>query len=125
MDRSSKITIGGVEYELLLTTRATKEIGIKYGGLGNLGDTLINSDNFVEALDEMIWLIELLINQGIAAHNLTHKDDQKEPVTTEMLEVLTSPSDFASYKDALMEALSKGVKRNIESEEDTKNAAAG
>lgn len=29
-DRASVITIGGQEYELLLTTKATKEIGKKY-----------------------------------------------------------------------------------------------
>lgn len=32
------ITIGGIEYELLLTTKATKAIAKRYGGLANLGD---------------------------------------------------------------------------------------
>ena len=36
-ERSSVITIGGVEYELLLTTKATKEIAKRYGGLEKLG----------------------------------------------------------------------------------------
>ena len=36
-DRSAKINIGGREFELILTTRATKEIAGRYGGLGNLG----------------------------------------------------------------------------------------
>ena len=45
-DRSSIINLGGEEYELLLTTRATKEIAGRYGGLENLGDRLMSSDNF-------------------------------------------------------------------------------
>ena len=45
-ERSAKILLGGKEYELLLTTRATKEIAKKYGGLGNLGEKLAQSENF-------------------------------------------------------------------------------
>ena len=36
-ERSSNISIGGVDYKLILTTRATKEIARRYGGLENLG----------------------------------------------------------------------------------------
>lgn len=36
-ERSAKITLGGDEYELILTTKATKEIASHYGGLENLG----------------------------------------------------------------------------------------
>lgn len=32
-ERSAVITIGGNDYELLLTTKATKEIAGRYGGL--------------------------------------------------------------------------------------------
>ena len=34
-ERSAKITLGGDEYELILTTKATKEIAAHYGGLEN------------------------------------------------------------------------------------------
>ena len=44
-ERSSVIQIGGEEYELLMTTRATKEIAARYGGLENLGDKLLKSEN--------------------------------------------------------------------------------
>ena len=36
-DRNAKIEIGGQAFELILTTRATKEIAGRYGGLENLG----------------------------------------------------------------------------------------
>ena len=38
-ERSARITIGGQEYELILTTKATKEIARRYGGLSNLGES--------------------------------------------------------------------------------------
>ena len=52
-DRSSLITIGGERYRLVLTTKATKEIAKRYGGLENLGSKLMKSENFEMALDEM------------------------------------------------------------------------
>ena len=124
-DRSSIINIGGEEYELLLTTRATKEIAGRYGGLENLGDRLMSSDNFEEALGEIIWLITLLANQSILIHNIRHKDNPKALLTEDEVEILTTPHDLTEYKSAITEALFKGTQRNVESENDSKNAAAG
>ena len=63
-ERSAVIKIGDKEYELILSTRATKEIAKRYGGLDNLGEKLMRSENFEMALDEIIWLITLLANQS-------------------------------------------------------------
>ena len=40
-ERTAVVNIGGTEYEMLLTTRATKEIAGRYGGLENLGEKLM------------------------------------------------------------------------------------
>ena len=117
-ERSAVITIGGNDYELLLTTKATKEIAERYGGLENLGDKLMKSENFEMAITEIVWLITLLANQSILIHNLTHKDDQKELLTEEAVELLTTPLDLVQFKTAISEALFKGTKRNVVSEED-------
>ena len=124
-DRSATITIGGQEFELLLTTRATKEIAAHYGGLENLGEKLMKSENFEMALDEIVWLITLLANQPILIHNLRDPADKLELLTTEVVELLTSPYDLAAYKNAIMEAMSKGTRRNVESEKDAKNVHVG
>lgn len=121
----TKIKVGEKEYELLLTTKATKEIAGRYGGLENLGDKLMKAENFEMALGEIIWLITLLANQPILIHNLKHKDDKQELLTEEEVELLTSPMDLAEYKDAITDALLKATKRNIESETESKNAVAG
>lgn len=121
MERGSNILIAGIEYTLLLTTKATKEISKRYGGLGNLGDKLMKSKNMELALDEIVWLITLLANQGIMVQNLRDKNAQRELLTEDIVELLTSPADFVQYQGAIMEALHKGTKRNIESEEDPKN----
>lgn len=122
-DRASVINIGGEEYTLLLSTKATREIAGRYGGLENLGDSLMKSENFEMAIGEIVWLITLLANQSILVHNLKNKDDKRDLLTEEMVELLTVPADLATYKSAIMDALYKGTKRNIESEADAKNAA--
>ena len=73
-DRGCIIKIGENDYELILTTRATKEIAKRYGGLENLGDRLMKSENFEMALDEIIWLITLLANQSVMIYNLKNRD---------------------------------------------------
>ena len=125
-DRCSQILIGGTEYTLVLTTKATKEIAKRYGGLSNLGDKLMKSENFEEALDEIVWLITLLANQGIMIDNLQN-GDKKPLLTEENVELLTSPLELATYKTAITEAMFKGTKRNIESEseESSKNTQVG
>lgn len=124
-ERSANINIGGDEYTLLLTTKATKDIAGRYGGLENLGDKLMKSENFEMAIGEIVWLITLLANQSILVHNLKHKDEPKELLTEEMVELLTTPVNLADYKVAITEALYKGTKRNVESESDSKNAQVG
>lgn len=120
-ERSSVITIGEKEYELLLTTKATKEIAKKYGGLSNLGDKLVKSENYEDAISEIVWLIVTLANQPILIFNYKSKGNEKPLLTQDEVELLTTPQDIANFKDAITEALLKGTKRNIESVE-TKNA---
>jgi len=72
-ERGAVINIGGIDYELILTTRATKSITERYGGLENIGDKLLKSESFELALDEIVWLLTLLANQSILIHNLKNK----------------------------------------------------
>lgn len=124
-DRGSIIKIGENEYDLLLTTRATKEIAKRYGGLENLGDRLMKSENFEMALDEIIWFITLLANQSVMIYNLKNRDSKKPLLCEDEVELLTSPFDLAEYKNAIMDSMQKGTKRNIESEQTSKNTKVG
>ena len=124
-ERGADILIGGEKHTLLLTTKATKEIAGRYGGLENLGDKLMKSENFEMAIGEIIWLITLLANQSILVFNLKHKEAQKELLTEEEVELLTTPLELAGFKAAITEALFRGTKRTVESEPDAKNTPAG
>ena len=107
-DRGNIIKIGENEYELILTTRATKEIAKRYGGLENLGDRLMKSEN-----------------QGVMIYNLKNPNSKKPLLCENEVELLTSPFDLAEYKNAIMDSMQKGTKRNIESEQTSKNTKVG
>ncbi len=125
-ERSEEITIGGEKHRLILTTKATKEITKRYGGLDKMGDKLIKSKSLEDSLNEVIWLIALLANQNLLINNLKNKDNPRELLTEEVVELLTTPSELAEYKDAIMSAMLKGTKRYVESEtEEPKNAGTG
>lgn len=120
-ERSAIIKIGDKDYELLLTTKATKEIAKKYGGLEKLGNKLLTNQDYEGAISEVIWLIVVLANQPILIENYKNPNEKRELLTEDEVELLTTPQDLAVFKDAITEALYKGVQRNVVSEE-SKNA---
>lgn len=127
-ERSALITLCGKEYEMILTTKAMKDINSRYGGLGKLGDRLSQSETFEEVIDELVWLLTQLINQGIAVENFKRRKRGEKYIPIfkpEEIEILTSPADFAGYKDAIFEALKKGTERYVKSEENPKNVTVG
>ena len=86
----------------------------------------MKSENFELALDEVVWLLTLLANQSILVRNLKNRDKPEPLLTEDEIELLTSPLDLAAYKSAITEAMFRGTKRNIQSEEDNaKNVAVG
>jgi len=76
------------------------------------------------ALDEIVWLITLLANQSVLVHNLQNPEKKRELLTEEDVELLTSPFELADYKNAIMDAMYKGTKRHVESEDDSVTGGA-
>lgn len=123
-DSPTTVFIAGQAYELILTTRATREISGRYGGLENLGEALEISEDFAHTLGEVIWLITLLANQSVAIHNLQLSDSTRPELTEETVELLTVAADLADDRGAIAEALQCGTRRVIATEPDPKAAKA-
>lgn len=111
--RSATVTIGGTDYELVLTTKATRLIAQRYGGLEHLGNALETSDDLGKTLGEVIWLITLLANQSVQIHNHHHPDDKRPELSEDEVELLTVPADLADYRGAIAEALQRGTRRDV------------
>ena len=124
-DRVSFVEIDGEQIGLMLNTRATKKIAARYGELSGIDQALDGTADFDKAFDESLWLTALLANSYVEYYNRKNKDNAKEPLTVEDLEVITLPGDFSSIRTAIYEAMNKGMRRSVESESDPKNAEVG
>lgn len=114
-DRMTSINIGGKDYPMMLNVYATKQIVKRYGGLEEVGNKITES-SYADQLDDILWLMTVLINAGIMFNN--YKENQKTPfITQEIIEAVSIPTDFMDYKDAIFTAMNKGAARHIKSEE--------
>lgn len=120
-ENEAKITLGGKEYPLLLSTRAVKEISKKFGGLDKLGESMTTKKDSAKSLDDAIWLITLLANQPILIYNRNHVGEEKPLLTVEDVELMTTPTDLSDANNAIQIALARGMSRSIVSEK-SKNA---
>ncbi|WP_455951936.1 hypothetical protein [Arcanobacterium haemolyticum] len=121
---SATVTIGGEDYELVLTTKATRLIAERYGGLEHLGNALETSDDLGKTLGEVMWLITLLANQSVQIHNHRHPDEKRPELGADEVELLTVPADLADYRVAIAEALQRGTRRDVLTEPAPKAPAA-
>lgn len=113
--RSAFIHLGGQDYELVLTTRATREIASRYGGLEQLGEKLENETDLGRQIGEITWLIALLANQSVLIHNLANPQNPREEISAETIELLTVPAELAEYREAITAALEAGTRRQVTS----------
>lgn len=113
------IEVNGKKYELIFSTAATMEVSEKFNGIENIAKQLSESSESKQ-FETVIWLINLMINQGIKRKNfLTGKD---EPLMTEeQLALFTEPSEFSNWLKIVLATMTKDSTREIEVEEDGKN----
>lgn len=125
-ERKSSVKIAGEEFELLLSTLAVKQIGIKYGGIDKIGDKLINSEDVLAELDTIADIISILMNQPIMIHNLYNPTDKRELWDSEKVMLFTSPAEIGGFSDAILSCFEKGMKMAIphDNEESSKNTKA-
>jgi hypothetical protein len=120
MNRIGEIEIAGSNYPLNFSTKAAKEIAKRYDGLENIEGAF--SGKAVDAMmDEIVWLLSLLIAQGVAYRRIVEGEEVKG-ITADELEVVLGVADMAGLKDKIMGAMLIGMKREVEVEIDPKNA---
>lgn len=121
MNRAVKIEIGGSEYEMLLTTRALREILERFGSLETISQRFSEDAETKDILSDAMWLMVTLINQTILRYNIQHKDAPKDLLTVEELEIMTTPDEIMKQSNNMIEAISIGAGQHIKSEDDPKN----
>lgn len=113
---------------MCMTVRATKAITARYGELGKLGDTLRELP-VEKQLDEVLWLLELLLREGCALDNYLYPE--RPPLTppdAAALEVILTPGDLVGARTDIFRCLAVGMGREVPTEpgeDDGKNREAG
>lgn len=118
MNRITEIEIAGSKYPLNFSVKAAKEISARYGGLENV-DKAFTGRPVDEVMSEVVWLLSVLIGQGVAYKRIVEGEDIKG-IGAEELEVVLGVADLSALKDKIMGAMLSGIEREVEVEE--KNA---
>lgn len=120
MNRISEIELAGKKYPLNFSVKAAKEVSARYGGLENI-DKAFSAKSVDAMMDEVIWLLSVLIGQGVAYKRIVDGEDAPN-ITAEELEVVLGVADLTTLKDQIMDAMVGGMSREVEVEVDQKNA---
>lgn len=128
MSRIVEFEIAGIKYPLNFSTRATEILLERYGGIDGLAEMFSNKSQ-IEVLRETLFLLHVLIDQGLAHRRLEAQLGLRDPeslppaLSLDDLGVLISPvDDLNRAKDAVMSAILAGSDRTVEVEPDPKNA---
>lgn len=121
---STEIELDGEKYNLVFSTAAAWEISDRFGGLDKIGEALSNPNDLGAAFRDVVWLITLLVNQGIKIDN--YRNGTKRMLfTMEEVGLFTTLADIGTFQVAIRNAIAKGTVRSVKSEEDPKNLPAG
>lgn len=120
MDRITEIEIAGKKYPLNFSTKAAKEVAKRYGDVSKISEAFTGKTTD-EMMDEAIWILALLIDQGVAYKRIVDNEEIKG-LNKEELEVVMGVFDFSNLKNTILGAMTAGMNREVEVETDPKNA---
>ncbi len=106
----AKIKIGQTEFDMLFNVNALDEIIAKYGGMTQMQNSLLKAKSEKEQIGAYIWIITMLINQAVLAHNLDVElgiiaGEKKVSVTEQYVQVKLKPKDLFSQRNAVFETI--------------------
>lgn len=113
-EKGGEITIRGKTYPLIFNTAAWEEVNNRYGSLEEMGKTL---EDGRKALNEYIWILVLLISQGVALKNFEEGTDEKG-LTEDQVRLLMLPRDIISQQNPIIEVINAGMGANSAEAED-------
>lgn len=120
MSRITNYELAGKVYPLNFSLKASKEVAARYGTVEGAADA-ISERSTEEALDEISWILALLMDQGAKYVKIT-EDRDVEPLSKDNLEIVLGMADISSMRDTLFGAMTAGMDREVLVEIDPKNA---
>ena len=113
------------------TLLALKDINAKYGSIENMRAALSSGSDPLAVVPDLIWLITMMVNQGIIEHNMDIKYGEAEGkeqslLTEEYVSVKLDLSSIVGTKNKIFDALVEGMdfKSDRESDEEVDEVLA-
>jgi hypothetical protein len=115
----NRIIFNGQEYEVMLTTKAMRDITRKFESIEKIGDVFKSSDtNQDDLLEVMVFLTYTLVNQAILRYNFTNPTEKKPLLTQEEVELFTGIDDLTTYLPIFTRVLSRDLSQKIKTEDE-------
>ena len=115
----AKVTIRGKEFPLCLTVAALDKINEKCGGLNELTNFLLGSNDLSKAFYNTAWMLVLLIQEGEKNRQVCNNFSGQtvEPAelpTYEQLCSMVTIHTMMSYRSNCLEAIRESMHQDIE-----------
>ena len=131
MSKTVYIEVAGKEYPMRFSIAAAKAISEEFGSLDKLSEALSGAGE-ADTLDNVLWVVALLIQQGCAYKNLFEKDQpvpetapvekgKYVPLDKEQLEVGLDILSLAGMQDKIYQTVGAGQQQTVETQTDEKN----
>lgn len=114
------IPVGQAVYPAALTVSTAVALMQRYGTMKAVLETLQAKDMTVAVKDGLDIVAELL--KGGAAHQKMLGNPAEQPPTAEALRAMVFPRELPAIRSAAIRAVLDGLQRQVEVEEDRKNA---
>lgn len=106
---------------LLFSLSALKEINKRYGSMDGMEKVFLSPGNELEKIDDFVWIITMMVNQGVLEHNMDVQmgiktGELEKPITEDLVNIKLKPRDLMKQKDAIFGAITQGCM--FESDED-------
>lgn len=119
--RTARITIDGAEHLLCFSARVVRACTERYGDIANIDDALAGR-SAVQAMDEAVWIITVMMDAGARYAKLNGLDNPPPLTEDELLDVCDL-GDFTELISKIKETITNGKTPTVEAEP-AKNAKA-
>ena len=106
-EKGIDVQIAGKDYRFVFTTAAMKAVGLKFGGITELGERM--EAEKIGAIEDVCWLIALLANQGIMLETRNVSPNNPDLLSAELVELLTMPTEIESLTKEALKAIELGM----------------
>ena len=113
--KTGKIVINKKEYLLCFSLRVMKQCGEKFGSIDGISEALSKKD-IMENLDNALWLISVFMQAG-AKYAEIEGIYNPTPFSLDELYDLCDIDSFKDLKFSIMDTISNGMERDVETEE--------